>query len=286
MSVTELDEPIEQDARAWLAGARGYVLDMDGVLYRGNQMIPEVPAFLDTLRNAGIPVAMATNNSTLSPAQYVTKLAGMGIDVAENTIVTSGVATATYLKARFPSGTRAYVVGMAALEEAVFGDGYFIQARHDVDVVISGADFELVYEKLKIACLCLRAGAAYVATNADATYPSEEGLIPGSGTIVAALRACTGVEPVVVGKPGTVLTESAMELIGVAPEETVMLGDRLETDILSGQRAGTRTVLVLTGVSDRAEIDATGIQPDLVIDTLAQLTRFYRRRALSLSTDR
>jgi 4-nitrophenyl phosphatase len=250
---------------------------MDGVLYRGNQLIPEVPAFLDALRAASIPFAMATNNSTLSPAQYVTKLAGMGIEVAEHTIVTSGVATATYLKSRFPAGTRAYVVGMSALEEAVFGDGYCVEGRHDVDVVISGADFELIYEKLKVACLCLRAGAAYVATNADVTYPSEEGLIPGSGTIVAALRACTGVEPVVVGKPGAVLTESAMELIGVEPHTTVMLGDRLDTDILSGQRAGTRTILVLTGVSDRAEIEATGISPDLVVETLAPLADFYRR---------
>lgn len=286
MTVRDVDGSIVGDARAWLVQARGFVLDMDGVLYRGNQLIPEVPRFLDSLRAAGIPFAMATNNSTLSPAQYVAKLAAMGVEVEERVIVTSGIATAAYLKSRFPRGTRAYVVGMAALEEAVFGDGYFVEAHRDVDVVVSGADFALVYEKLKIACLCLRAGAAYVATNADATYPTEEGLIPGSGAIVAALRACTGVEPVVVGKPGAVLTESALEIIGVAPREAVMLGDRLDTDILSGQRAGTRTVLVLTGVSDRAEIEATGIVPDLVIETLAPLADLYSAIAPGRATGR
>lgn len=265
------------EAATWLSAARGFVLDMDGVLYRGNQLIPEVPEFLNSLRRAGIPFAMATNNSTLSPAQYVRKLNGMGIEVEEHTIVTSGVATAAYLKSRFPKGTRAYVVGMAALREAVFGDGYFEPATRGVEVVISGADFELVYESLKIACLCLRAGAAYVATNGDVTYPSEEGLIPGSGAIVAALRACTGVDPVVVGKPGAVLTQSAMEILGTEPAQTVMLGDRLDTDILSGQAAGTRTVLVLTGVSDRTEIEQTGIWPDLVVNTLAELTAIYDR---------
>ncbi len=268
---------IDDQQRDWLASIRGYVLDMAGVLYRGAQLIPEVPAFLTALREADIPFAMATNNSTLGPAQYVAKLAGMGIDVDEHTIVTSGIATADYLRTRFPRHTRAYVVGMQALEDAIFGDGYFVEAHHDVDVVVSGADFALTYEKLRVACLCLRAGAAYVATNADVTYPSEEGLIPGAGTIVAALRACTGVEPTVVGKPGPVLTESALRIIGVDPAEAVMLGDRLDTDILSGQRTGCRTVLVLTGVSDRAEIESSGIRPDLVVETLEPLTRIYGR---------
>jgi 4-nitrophenyl phosphatase len=251
---------------------RGCVLDMDGVLYRGNTIIPEVPDFLAALERARVPYAMATNNSTATPRQYVEKLRGMGIDVPEESIVTSGVATAAYLRSRFPSGTSIYIVGMAALREAVFADDYFVPAERDAEVVVSGADFELRYEKLKTACLAIRAGATYIATNADKTFPSEEGLIPGSGAIVAALSAATGVDPLVVGKPNPELVESCVGIMGITARETLMIGDRLDTDILAGQRAGTRTLLVLTGVSDRAEVIESGIIPDVIVDTLEPLT--------------
>lgn len=258
---------------------RGCVLDMDGVLYRGNTMIPEVPAFLDALARAGVQYSMATNNSTNTPRQYVEKLKAMGIDVPEERIVTSGVATATYLRSRFPQGTRIYVVGMDALTDAVFADGYFTPAGRDAEVVVSGANFELRYEHLKTACLAIRAGAAYIATNADRTFPSEEGLIPGSGAIVAALSAATDVDPVVVGKPNPELVQSCLEIMGVDATHTVMIGDRLDTDILAGQRAGTRTLLVLTGVSDYDEVVETGIVPDVIVDTLAPLTEQLDRIA-------
>jgi 4-nitrophenyl phosphatase len=266
-------------AAGWLAQTRAIVLDMDGVLYRGDTLVPGVPEFLASLEAAGLRYAMATNNSTLSPAQYVAKLARMGVAVPETSVITSGVATATYLKGRFPRGTRVYVLGMAALEEAVYADGYFERAEQDVAVVVSGADFELTYAKLRIACLCIRAGAQYVATNADSTFPTEAGLIPGSGAIVAALRAATGVDPLVIGKPSTTLADACVELLGTRPEETVMLGDRLDTDILSGQRAGQRTVLVLTGVSTRQEVRDSGIVPDLIVETLAPLTEFFSQQA-------
>src|SRR4029078_10040375 len=138
MPEEDAKDAIDADAQTWLESARGFVFDMDGVLYRGNQLIPEVPDLFAALTSAGIPFAMATNNSTLSPAQYVAKLAGMGVDVPEHTIVTSGIATTTYLKGRFPKGTRAYVVGMQALEAAVFGEEHFVDAPDDAEVVISG----------------------------------------------------------------------------------------------------------------------------------------------------
>jgi 4-nitrophenyl phosphatase len=262
----------------WFDAIRGCVLDMDGVLYRGNTLIPEVPEFLAALDTAGIAWSMATNNSTATPRQYVEKLAGMGIVAPEDRIVTSGVATATYMKSRFPRGTRVYVVGMAALTEALFADGYFTPAERDAEVVVSGANFELRYEMLRTACLAIRAGAAYVATNADKTFPTEEGLIPGSGAIVAALSAATDIDPVVIGKPSPEMIGSCMAIMGTPPEQTLMIGDRLDTDILAGQRAATRTLLVLTGVSTRQEVAETGIVPDVIVETLADVSGWANTR--------
>jgi 4-nitrophenyl phosphatase len=257
----------------WAATIHGCILDMDGVLYRGNTIIPEVPAFIDALTTAGIPYAMATNNSTNTPLQYVEKLAAMGIDVPEHTVVTSGVATATLLKSKYARGTTIYVVGMAALEEALFADGYFVPAGVDAQVVVSGANFELRYEHLKTACLAIRAGAAYVATNADKTFPTEIGLIPGAGAIVAALSAATGVDPLVVGKPSPAMIESCLTILGVEARNALMIGDRLDTDILAGQRAGTPTLLVLTGVSTLQDVADQGVTPDVIIETLDPLTK-------------
>lgn len=259
------------EASAWLGGARGFILDMDGVLYRGATMIPEVPAFLGALDAAGIPYMMATNNSTMSPDDYAHKLAAMGINVRPEQVATSGVAASDYVRGRFPAGTRAYVVGMEALREAMFGDGYFIEADRNAELVVSGANFRLVYDDLKAACLCIRAGAEYVATNADVTFPTEEGLIPGAGSIVAALVASTGVQPTIVGKPSPVMIQTCLDAMRITADQAVVVGDRLDTDILSGERAGARTVLVLTGVSTVAEVEATGIVPNLIVPTLAPL---------------
>lgn len=263
----------------WFANIDGCILDMDGVLYRGNTLIERVPDFLDSLNHAGIRYTMATNNSTNTPAQYVEKLAAMGIDVPENAIVTSGVATATYLRATYPRGTRIYVVGMDALRDAVFADGFFDPAERDADVVVSGAHFGLRYEHLKIACLAIRNGATYVATNADRTFPSEEGLIPGAGAIVAALSAATDVDPTVVGKPSPEMVESCLRIMETERSRSLMIGDRLDTDILAGQRAGTQSLLVLTGVSTRADVTRTGIHPNVVVDTLDPLTELANTRA-------
>jgi 4-nitrophenyl phosphatase len=266
-----LDSPISADAAAWLAGARGFILDMDGVLYRGATMIPEVPAFLGALEAAGIPYMMATNNSTQSPEDYARKLAGMGISVRPEQVATSGVAASDYVRGRYPRGTRAYVVGMQALRDAMFGDGYFVEAERGAELVVSGANFRLVYDDLKSACLCIRAGAEYVATNGDVTFPTEEGLIPGAGSIVAALVAATGVQPTIVGKPSPVMIQTCLDTMGITAAQAVVVGDRLDTDILSGVRAGARTVLVLTGVSTAEDVEATGSAPDLVVPTLAPL---------------
>lgn len=263
---------------AWLADIRGYILDMDGVLYRGDTVIPGVAEFLAELDASGIKYTMATNNSTNSQLDYVQKLERMGITVPVESIFTSAVATATYLRSTYAEGTTIYVVGMLPLRQAIFGDGYFLPAETDADVVVSGADFELVYGALRTACLAIRAGADYVATNADTTFPTEAGLIPGSGAVVAALVAATGKQPVIVGKPSPVMVESCLTAMGLEPGQAVMLGDRLDTDILAGREAGTHTAMVLTGVHTHDDITAFGIEPDLVIPTLDELTSFHATR--------
>jgi 4-nitrophenyl phosphatase len=252
----------------WLTSTRGFIIDMDGVLYRGSQAIPEARPFLEALDRLGTPFVMATNNATQSPDDYVRKLAGMGIPIRPDQIFTSALATGDYLRATYDRGTKIYVVGMEALREAVYGDGYFEEAGVNAEVVVSGADFRLIYETLRIACLAIRHGAEYVATNADTTFPTPEGLVPGAGAIVAALVASGGKEPTVIGKPSPVMVERALAHLGVGPHEAVMLGDRLDTDILAGQRANTRTVLVTTGISSLIDIETTGIEPDWVIPTL------------------
>lgn len=261
----------------WLATITGVVLDMDGVLYRGNTLIPEVPAFLAALDARGIHWAMATNNSTALPDDYVTKLAAMGVATTAEHVITSGAATATWVRQRYPQGTRVFVVGSPALRSAVFADDYFVSAERDAEVVVSGADFDLRYDSLKIACLAIRAGATWVATNADRTFPSEEGLIPGAGALVAALAAATDRTPTIIGKPGPELVQSSMLIIGTDAAHTLMIGDRLDTDILSGAQAGCRTALVLTGVSTRADAETGDITPDLVVETLTPLTDFWTR---------
>jgi 4-nitrophenyl phosphatase len=264
---------------AWAATIDGCILDMDGVIYRGNTVIPEVPRFIDAMNQAGIPYAMATNNSTNTPRQYVEKLAAMGIDTPEDRIVTSGVATATLLKQRYSKGTSVYVVGMTALEEALFGDGYFVPAGEDAQIVVSGANFDLRYDDLRTACLAIRAGADYVATNADRTFPTEVGLIPGAGAIVAALSAATDVDPLVVGKPSPEMIGSCLKILGVEATRALMIGDRLDTDILAGERAGTPTLMVLTGVSTVNEVVETGINPDVILETLDPLSDALLNRA-------
>lgn len=257
----------------WLDSVRGFIIDMDGVLYRGSQAIPEARPLLETLNELGIPFMMATNNSTQTPADYVEKLRGMGIPIREDQVFTSALATGDYLRATYPRGTKAYVIGMSALREAVFGDGYFEEAVVEAEVVISGANFELVYESLRVACLAIRRGADYVATNGDTTFPTPEGLVPGAGAIVAALVVSGGKEPVVVGKPSPVMIERSLSQLGTEPGQTVMLGDRLDTDILAGERAGIRTVLVTTGISTVADIEESGIEPDWTIESLDVLQR-------------
>lgn len=254
-----------------LSQIRYLLADMDGVLYRGEEPLPGAARFVRWLERRGIGLLYITNNSTRTPQQYVEKLAGMGITARPGQILTSALATRAYLEERAPRGTLVYLIGMEGLRQALLGDGYFVPEKRAPDYVVVGWDRELTYDKLRLATLAIRGGARFIGTNPDRTFPSPEGIIPGAGAILAALEAATDLQPTVIGKPARWMMEEGMKRLGAAPTQTAVLGDRLETDILGGNRLGLVTLMVLTGVHGREEIAASPIEPAAVFEDLEEL---------------
>ncbi|MGD9047149.1 MAG: TIGR01457 family HAD-type hydrolase [Anaerolineae bacterium] len=253
-----------------LRNLRNLVIDMDGVLYRGSEVIPGTGEFIGFLRDNGIGFVLATNNATRTQQQFVEKLAGMGVAIQASEVLTSSLATAGYLADIAPQGTRVFVVGMDGLQEALLEAGFAL-VEDQAEYVVVGMDFSVCYERLAQATLQIRAGAPFIGTNPDLTFPSEQGIVPGAGSLLAFLEAATSVTPTVIGKPGTAMMEQALAHLSAQPANTAMVGDRLETDILAGQRAGLHTLLVLSGVTDRAMLAGSYIQPGLVFDDVAHL---------------
>lgn len=258
-----------------LSAIRAVLFDMDGVLYRGRQVLPGVAELLSFLNMRGIRYACITNNASMTPGQYEQKLGEMGIAMPEQLVLTSALATARYLRSAYPPGTRVMIIGMRGLREALLGDGYFVEDRVAPELVVQGADFELTYATLKEATLAIRRGARYVATNPDRTFPSEEGLIPGAGAVMAALVAATDADPLVIGKPAPTMFLVAADMLGADPQQTLMIGDRLDTDIAGANRAEMPCALVLTGVSGRNDIGSGLGLPDLVVAGLPELLNLW-----------
>lgn len=259
-----------------LRHAKAFIFDMDGVLYRGKTPLPGVQTLFDALTIRGIRFLLATNNSMATPASYVVRMAEMGVTVAEGDIQTSAIATRDYLRDLLPPDATILIVGMPALGEQIFTGTSFRPASDDaetIDAVVVGLDLEFTYEKLYRATRAIVQGATFIATNADATLPTETGFQPGAGSIVAAIATASGTTPTVVGKPETLMMMKGIQQLGVDPSDAVMVGDRLDTDILSGHNAGLNTVLVLTGVSQRAELDGAAVLPDYVFTDLPALTQ-------------
>jgi 4-nitrophenyl phosphatase len=257
-----------------LADITHLIIDMDGVLYRGDRPMPRLIEFFAFMRERPIEFILATNNSTRTPQEYADKLNGMGVMVSPAEILVSGQATARYLAREYPRGTRVHVFGMPALKQALTDEG-FILADENVKLVVASMDRAVTYEKLKIATLLIRGGARFIATNLDPTNPSEEGLIPGTGSMIAALEAASGVKPFAIGKPQPIMYELAMEKMGARRETTAALGDRVDTDIIGGKRAGLTTICVLSGSSDRAEAEANNT--DMIFEDIADLLEAWKR---------
>ncbi len=248
------------------------VIDMDGVLYRGNDPLPKLPEFFDFLHEHGIGFRLATNNSGSTPQQYAAKLNKMGAEVGADKIITSGTATARWLADRFPPGTRVHVFGEASLRTAIAEAGFKL-ADEDVAVVAASIDWGVTFDKIKRACLLIRQGALFVATNLDPTRPTEEGLVPGTGALIAAIATGAEVQPIAIGKPEPTMFEQAMAAMGAKPVTTATLGDRIDTDMEGGRRAGLRTILVLSGSTSRPEAAAYGA--DHVFENIAELTQAW-----------
>jgi 4-nitrophenyl phosphatase len=261
-----------------LSRIRGVVVDMDGVLWRGATPIDGLTAFFGFLRAFGIPFVLATNNSSKTPESYIERLAGCGVVVSPGEIITSGVATASYLLRTHAPETPVFVVGGEGLMQAIRAAGYTIveRTRSQAQVVIVGVDFDLTYDKLADAVLHIQRGARFVGTNGDVTFPAESGDLPGAGAILAAIETATGVRPDIVGKPGRPMFDLAISRLGLPPDRIVMVGDRLATDILGGRRAGLNTILVQSGIDRVDMIEPDGVRPDAVFDDIGALAFAWR----------
>lgn len=260
-------------------GIRAFIIDMDGVLYEGRRVLPGAVEFMALLRREKIPYLFLTNNATRTPAQFVARLAEMGIEARGEQVLTSALATARHL-AQQHAGARVLPVGEAGLLEALRQEGLQIVEEVDAnpDYVVAALDTKLTYAKLREATWAVRRGARLIATNLDKTLPTERGEAPGAGAIVGALEIATGVQAEAIGKPQEGILRQALDILGTAARETAMIGDRLETDILGARRVDIYTILVLTGITTPEMLQHSSIQPDLVLSDLTQLVSLWQNR--------
>jgi 4-nitrophenyl phosphatase len=270
------NEVVGASAPVAIRDAEAFIFDMDGVLYRGKRALPGVSELIAALEARGLPYLLATNNSTATPADYVARMAGYGVTVDASHIQTSATATRDFLKRELPENARLLPIGAPALGEQLQMDTTF-QLTDDPDdavaAVVVGLDQAFTYERMARAMKAIRNGARYIATNADATLPVEDGVLPGAGSVVAAIATASGKQPTIIGKPETLMMTTGVAQLGTSASRTVMIGDRLDTDILAAARAGLTTALVLTGVTTRDDLASSDIVPDYVFTDLPAITR-------------
>lgn len=251
---------------------RALILDMDGVLWKDKSPIGDLPAIFGRLQAKNIQVILATNNATRTPDQYVEKLSGFGVVIEPWRVINSASATAFQLMKTFPTGGPVFIIGEEGLVNALSGQGFFPADPDSTPVaVVGGLDRHITYDKLKHGTILIRKGLPFYFTNPDRTFPTPDGLIPGAGSILAALVAATDVQPIIAGKPSPDMYFMALELLGLKADDTLAVGDRLDTDILGGQRAGCRTALVLSGVTSAQDAKHWDPKPDFITNDLTEL---------------
>ena len=246
-----------------------WLTDMDGVLVHENQAIPGAAELIRQWTDAGKRFLVLTNNSIFTPRDLAARLRGSGLQVPEESIWTSAMATADFLASQIPGGS-AFVIGEAGLTTALHDAGYILTETAP-DYVVVGETRNYSFEAITKAIRLIGTGSRFIVTNPDATGPSTEGPLPATGAIAALITRATGREPYVVGKPNPMMFRSAMNRIGAHSENTAMIGDRMDTDVVAGIEAGLLTFLVMTGISDRSEIERYPFRPDEVLDSVADL---------------
>ncbi|TDQ40440.1 TIGR01457 family HAD-type hydrolase [Aureibacillus halotolerans] len=248
---------------------KGYLIDLDGTMYKGSEEIAEATRFVSRLREKQMDYLFVTNNSTKRPEEVAAKLQSFGVPAEAKHVITTSMATAHFIKER-DKGRSVYFIGQEGLKVALEKEGLSYEETHP-DYVVVGLDQEVTYEKLAKACLAVRNGATFISTNSDRALVTERGFLPGNGAITSVVEISTGQAPIFIGKPEAIIVEQAMERLGLPKEDVVMVGDNYDTDILAGIRAGIDTLLVHTGVTKKEHLLNVQQAPTWVVDTLDEV---------------
>ncbi len=248
---------------------KSFLLDMDGVLVRGRTPLPGAQAFLARLDAAGRPYLILTNNPMYTPRDLAHRLASMGLNVPPERLFTSAMATAQFLAHQRPNGT-AFAIGESGLTEALHDAGYVLTSAHP-DYVVLGETTNYNFERITQAVRLVAAGARFIATNPDAAGPTEGGIVPACGAMAALIESATGVRPYFIGKPNPLMMRSALNHLGAHSEDAIMVGDRMDTDIIAGTEAGLETILVLSGLTKAEEVDRFSYRPTHVLASVAEI---------------
>lgn len=256
-----------------LPNIKGLILDMDGVLWKDTEPIGDLPAIFQAFNDQGLKVILATNNGTKTVDEFFSKIRRFGVELEDWQVISAAQATAIHLAEKYPEGCNVYAVGTPSLVKILEDAGLtvFTERSDEIQVVVAAMDTSLTYEKIKNAELLVRGGCEFIGTNPDVTYPSAEGLIPGAGTVIAAIEVASGHKAKIIGKPEPLLYQMALRRLGLQPEETLGVGDRLETDILGAQAAGIRSAFVLSGASTLEQAQQMTTPPDIILNDLSEL---------------
>ncbi|KUP05936.1 HAD family hydrolase [Bacillus coahuilensis m2-6] len=247
---------------------KGYLIDLDGTMYRGSEVIKEAGEFVGRLKAANIPYLFVTNNSSRRPGQVADKLKKFGIDATEEQVFTTSMATANYIASQKQDAS-VYIIGEEGIQSAVTEAG-LTMVNDNPDYVVVGIDRSISYEKLALGCLGVRNGATFISTNGDIAIPTERGLLPGNGSLTSVITVSTQTQPIFIGKPEPIIMEQALNVLGIPKEDVIMVGDNYDTDIMAGIRSGMDTLLVHTGVTTPEILKDKDVQPTCVIESLEE----------------
>jgi NagD protein len=253
-----------------MVAPKNFLIDMDGVLVQGRMPVPGAAEFLARLEGRGAKYLVLTNNPLYTPGDLSHRLATSGLRVARDRIFTSAMATARFLGSQRPEGSTAFLIGESGLSEAMHEVG-FVLTDHEPEYVVLGETHAYNLEQITRGIRFLAAGAHFIATNPDASGPSETGLTPACGAMAALMMTASGVSPFFIGKPNPLMMRTALNYLDVHSEDTIMVGDRMDTDIIGGVQAGMETILVLSGVTRREDVRRYSYQPTRIVDSVADI---------------